>query len=479
MYRWIREESFFNSKMELKIKIWLGLFISIFLFSYADASVSRPSGEKILTIKTTKNTSLPELIKSSGYDIDDKDVGLFLRDFMSLNRNIKGLSVISKGTTVRLPVKNLIAKKKRVSLHRRVKKIKEKKEPLPEYQAGEGEVILKNIKVLLGSLAEATYIRSEGIKVFSINDKSELSFNTSFFPIIELADNRIIMLDYQGILPEEIGDIIEVSWPEYKIVSNHETKDTKNIIRLLLDSIGYSSFSGSKVILGGKIKIEFSADFLVMKKSDDILKGEIIVISIIEPNEYRTPDELKKWAENRGVRIIELFLREPPLSQSMAEVVYMSEKGVDKFSERFLTLLGYEFKRGDYLRLSDREEYEFNIRAALTITSGNRIKAIDFSEISEPAIRYAKKRGFDMIGIGQREGRSDVVRKIMGLLSINYNDKPEATSSYITPKGVKYRLIAPGILVKSKNGLLFLPDPEACTEFPSPLFNDAITLVKF
>lgn len=467
--------------MELKIKIWLSLFISIFLFfSYAEASVKKRSDKNILTIKTAKSASLSDLITSSGYDIDGKDVSFFLKDFIPLNRDIKNLSMISKGTIVKLPLKNLKAKGRKIISHRKVSRLEPQKEPQLGYQIEEDAMILKNMKILLDSLAEGTSIKSEGIKIFSVNNnRSELSFDSSFFPLIELADNSVIMLDYKGILPGEIKDIVEVSWPEYKIVSNHGIKDIKNIISLLLDFIGYSSFSDCKVILGGRTKIEFFADLVIIKKSDDILNGELIMISIIRPNEYSTPDKFKEWATNRKVKIIELFLREPPLSQGMAEVVYMHEKEVDKFSERFLTLLGYEFKRGDYLRLSDREEYKFNIRAALTITSGNRIKAIDFSEISEPAIRYAKKRGFDMIGIGQREGRSEVVRKIMGLLSINYNDKPEATSSYITPKGVKYRLIAPGILVESKNGLLFLPDPDACTEFPSPLFNDAITLVQF
>lgn len=467
--------------MELKIKIWLSLFISIFLFfSYAEASVKKRSDKNILTIKTAKSTSLSDLITSSGHDIDGKDVSFFLKDFIPLNRDIKNLSMISKGTIVKLPLKNLKAKGRKIISHRKVSGLEPQKEPQLGYQIEEDAMILKNMKILLDSLAEGTSIKSEGIKIFSVNNNgSELSFDSSFFPLIELADNSVIMLDYKGILPGEIKDIVEVSWPEYKIVSNHGIKDIKNIISLLLDFIGYSSFSDCKVILGGRTKIEFFADLVIIKKSDDILNGELIMISIIRPNEYSTPDKFKDWATNRKVKIIELFLREPPLSQGMAEVVYMPEKEVDKFSERFLTLLGYEFKRGDYLRLSDREEYKFNIRVALTITSGNRIKAIDFSEISEPAIRYAKKRGFDMIGIGQREGRSEVVRKIMGLLSINYNDKPEATSSYITPKGVKYRLIAPGILVESKNGLLFLPDPDAYTEFSSPLFNDAITLVQF
>ncbi len=73
--------------------------------------------DKQLTLITTKDISLSELIKSSGYDLDDKDIGLFLRDFISLNGNIKRLSVIPKGTTVRLPLKNLKAKEDKITLH--------------------------------------------------------------------------------------------------------------------------------------------------------------------------------------------------------------------------------------------------------------------------------------------------------------------------------------------------------------------------
>ncbi len=467
--------------MELKIKILLSLFISVFLsFSYIDASVSKPSSKKILTIKTIKDTSLSELITSSGYDIDDKDLGIFLRGFTSMNRNIKSLSTIPKGTIVRLPLENLKAREGKIALYQKGDRVGAKNKPhlkLPEHDA----LILKNIKFLLDSLAEGISMQSEGIKVFSVNGNSELSFDTSFFPLIEIADNNIIMLDYKGILPEEIKDIIEINWPEYKVVNNHgakDIKDIKNMIRLLLDSIGYFSFSDNKVILDGKPKIEFFADF-VMKKNDDIHGGKFVVINIVKSKEYRTPDELIKWANNRGVKIIELSLKEPLLYRKRARVMYMPEEEIGKFSERFLTLLGYKFRRGINLKLSDRKEYEFNIKADLTITSGKRTKVIDFSEISEQTINYAKKRGFDIINIDLQEEHSEILRKIMGLLLINYKDKPETTSSYITPKGVRYRLMVPGILIKSKNRLLFLIDPEIDTEFLSTLVSEGVTLIRY
>jgi hypothetical protein len=471
----------------IKLNIRFIAFVLILLFfSYADASINRQYNGKILTIKTTKKTSLSELITSSGYDIADRDVTSFLEDFVSLNRDIKNLSIIPKGTIVRLPLKTLKPKVRKVTQkaipQQKVENLRFRKEPpkepLPGYQP-EQEAILKNIKILLHSLNNSAFIRSEGIKVFSINDKSELSFNTSFFPLIEFMDNRTIMLDYQGILPEEIKDIVEISWPEYKVVSNHGRKDIKNITGLLLDSLGYSSFRDGKVILGGKARIEFFADLVIVKKSDDILEGELIAISIIKPEEYRTPDELKEWAEDRGVRMVELSLREPPLSHSRTEIVYMSEREVDRFSERFLNLLGYEFSRDVNLRLSDRKEYEFNIKADLTITLGNRTKVIDFSEFYEQTISYAKARGFDIVSISSGETRSEILRKIIGLLSINCKDRPETTSSYITPKGVKYRLLVPGTLIRARNGMLFLTDPDIDTGFLSHLVADNITLIKF
>jgi type II secretory pathway predicted ATPase ExeA len=73
--------------------------------------------DKQLMLITTKDTSLSELIKSSGYDLDDKDISLFLRDFIFLNKNLKRLSVIPKETTVRLPLKNMKAKEDKIILH--------------------------------------------------------------------------------------------------------------------------------------------------------------------------------------------------------------------------------------------------------------------------------------------------------------------------------------------------------------------------
>jgi hypothetical protein len=465
--------------MELKTIKWLSSLISIFLFfSYADASVNPLSSKKVLTIKTSQDTSLSALIKSSGYNLDDKDLENFLRDFISMNKNLKSLSTIPKGTHLKLPVKNLKVRERKTTRFQKVESGGSKKNPylkLPRYDA----LILKNIEFLIDSLADGISMKSDGIKVFSVGSKSELSFDTSFFPLIETKDNTIIMLDYKGILSKEIKDIIEKNWPVYKVVSGYEEKDIKNIISLLLDSMGYDSYSDSKIILGGKPKIEIFADFVIMKKSDDIFKGNFIAINILKPKEYRSPDELIKWAKDRDIKIIELPVKEPPLHHKRVNVMFMPEEEAGKFYERFLALLGYKFRKGMNLKLSGRKEYEFNIKADLSVTSGNRTKIIDFSETSEQTISYAKRRGFDIININLNEKHSETIRQIIGLLMINYEDKPETTSSYLTPKGVKYRLTAPGIIINSKNRLFFLVDPEIDIEFLSTLVSESVTLIRY
>ncbi|MGD1075915.1 MAG: hypothetical protein ABR903_07545, partial [Thermodesulfovibrionales bacterium] len=87
--------------------------------------------------------------------------------------------------------------------------------------------MLRNLGTLLYALTDVSSVKSSGVKVFSLGEKNEISLNTSAFPLVELPDKTVIMLDYRGILPEELKDIIEVSWPEYRIVTGHGIQNLK------------------------------------------------------------------------------------------------------------------------------------------------------------------------------------------------------------------------------------------------------------
>jgi hypothetical protein len=449
------------------------------LFLAALISADSPSAQRALTVKAAQNTSIADLIQSLGYSLEDRNLQAFLRDFMQMNRDMKSLSMIPKGTVVKLPLKWLAGKSPKTAVKKRrtVQREGGKERSLERDQTD--EIVLRNLGTLLYALTDVSSVRSSGIKVFSLGEKNEISLNTTAFPLVELSDKTVIILDYRGILPEELKDIIEVSWPEYRVVSSHGIQDLKGSIGQLLNAIGYSSFGDSRLVFGGKAKIELNPDFVVMKMADDIFNGEIIAVSIVRPNEYMIPDALKERAQKGGVRIVELFLREPPLFHKNAEAQSLPDKDLETLSDNFLALLGYPVKRGETLRLSGMNEYEFTMKTDVTVTAHHAVKAIQFAEVPPAAVKYAKSRGFDVLSISPDEEKGVVLKKIMGFLALDYIENPEMTTAYITPKKVKYRLFMPGFLVRSRKELFFFTDSDIDVDLFSSVMDDQVKLIKF
>ncbi|MBI4690856.1 MAG: hypothetical protein HY754_11435, partial [Nitrospirae bacterium] len=272
------------------------------------------------------------------------------------------------------------------------------------------------------------------------------------------------------------------------VVSNHMSQDIKDIMRLLLDSIGYSSFVDTKLsfFLGSGCSIDYFPDLIIVKKSDDPVDGKLIAINIIRPNKYHTPSGLKEWMENKGIRIIELSSTAALLPErdtvktDTVKTIDISGNDTQTLVEEFLTFLGYVFEKDNKLNIAGHKEYSFDLMADLLIRSDGRTKIIEYAEISKYTKRYAKSRGVDIVTIDSLERRDKILMKIIKLLSADYKGNTEVVSSYITPKGVRYRLLIPGILTKPKNGdgFLFFTD-HRMNELLEPLIDKRVTLIRF
>lgn len=480
-------------------------------------SLSGSSKDKVLSIRLKRNISLYELITKSGHSIEDKDVVSFLTDFTKLNWNVKSISILKKGTVIKLPLKNLKKvgdnlfqpyKKPKVAAITREKTkaaaitrkrlylfpITQKRpkpaprtiDRKPKEKAGirvsriDKAMLLRNIKILSDSLDDKISIETEGFKFFNINERTRISLDTSFFPVIVLNKERILVLDYSGILPQEIKDIVELAWPEYRVVSNNGRVDLKNIIGTLLESMDYSVNYDKKIVVGGRTQIEYFADFLIFKKQSDMMDSKISVIGIIKADEYTTPESLVRWLKEKDINLIELTYNEKKkIRRSKAEIINIdSDKNAREFTETMLSLIGYKFSRDDVLNLSDRKEYSFNLKADLSINLGYRTKVIEFVELSDYEINYAKKRGFDIACIRTWDARKNIISKLMALFSLNYNSLKTSTS-HIMPRGVKYRLLLPGVFVHSVKGPVLITDADFEPELLRQLIDEKVNIITF
>lgn len=452
-----------------------------------DRAISRKS----LIIKITRDISLYELITKSGYSIDDRDVVSFLKDFMSMNENIKSISAFKKGMIVKVPLRNLRKDETSlVKLHETAEMPSKKRGPVRKaerektdtgYSLINRAMILRNIRLLSDSLDKRILVETDGFKLFNISERSTLSFDASFFPMINFNKERILVLDLSGILPDELKDLLEVTWPEYRVVSYSGELDLKKIMGLLLESMGYSVNRDRKVISGGRTQIEYDADFLIFKNNDDLLNNEIAVIGIIGKNEFGTPENAIEWLKKREINVIELSYNEIMKYHGKASKVIDIEPYMDakEFAESVLSLMGYKFSRNSVLNISDRKEYTYSLKADLSINLGYRAKVIEFTDISDYEIKYAQKKGLDIVSIKPWEERKNIIQKIISLLSLKYKNSARTTFPSITPPGVKYRLLSPGVFVHSNKGPMFITDSEFDTELLRQLIDERVTIIKF
>ena len=473
-----------------------------------------PASGRVLTIKTTQDISLADLIASSGYSLADRDLEEFLKDFAELNKNLKGFNVIPKGTFVQLPLGKLKASGIKPTLRGERepagKKLEEPRSKQQETEArtrhkerdmggprrGQGAketrlrhekrkvdaaIVLRTMSGLLYALADVRAVKSEGIRVLSSRGDAELSLDTSSFPLMELADERVILLDYRGILPEEMKDIIEFSWPEYRVFSTHGISDLKGSASTLLDTLGFTSFRNGKIIVGGTPRLDIFPDIVTTTVGNDLLETEIVAVNIVKNGEYGFPSEVKEWLQKRGVRIIELFVGDARLSRQPVKTVSLADSDIRALSARFLNLLGFDVKEGDSLRISDRKEYALRIHTDLTVMPKNKkgVQSIRFSETPETYLSYLQQHGFPVLSLSVHAKRDEVLRKMMDFLSLHYMERPERTTAYITPKKAKYRVSMPGFLVRSGNKTFFFTESVMDEGLSRFLLNGQVTLVRF
>ncbi|MDP2156227.1 MAG: hypothetical protein Q8K68_00785, partial [Nitrospirota bacterium] len=212
----------------LRTVLTIAVMLAMHFFSQiALAAPEKTRDNRVLALRLQKSISLDELIQTAGYGISDDNVILFLTEFLELNPTVKGVSILKKGTLVRMPVRHLKKAVDRPSLFREKaelsglkQRITRKKTPVSltkqESLKIDRFMLLRNIQRLFSSLGEDVSLEKEGFKYFSLSEKSDISFDTGLFPIIDLHSERILVIDYTGAFPDDMKNLLEISWPEYR-----------------------------------------------------------------------------------------------------------------------------------------------------------------------------------------------------------------------------------------------------------------------
>lgn len=483
-----------DSRLMLTIILAVALFLTLpALAEIVLAMPDKPRDKKILAIKPQKSISLNDLIQAAGYRINDEDVVLFLTEFIELNPSVKSVSTLKMGTMVSMPVRHLKktagspelgrSKAGPIGLKQRIAR---KRSPVhhtdPEAPGIYRSMLLRNIQRLFSSLGNDVSLEKEGFRFFSLGEKSDLSFDTGLFPVMDLHNDRILVIDYTAAFPEDMKNLLEVSWPEYRIVSPPPGKiDLRGMVPILLHESGYLFQENSKMVSGGAAQIEYYTDFLVHGKNGKPIDGDISLVSVLDSGEYRTPQEIIMWFEKHDIRIIELSEQDRTTINRMPGSVLDIHRNTQgkAFVENVITLMGYPFSRDENIKLSARKEINYTIRADLLIDMGYKKKILEFSGISDQEMKYISKLGLDIAQIEPSDGKNVMIRKIMSLLSLSYTNSPKTNALSLSPKNSRYRLFLPGFVVKSLKGVFFITDADLDGELLKNIISEGISVVIF
>ncbi|UCE78620.1 MAG: hypothetical protein JSV13_08920 [Nitrospiraceae bacterium] len=463
-------------------------------------SESRGSDDKAyLRVRIKRDISLDELITNVGYDIDDDSITLFLEDFARENEQLKSLSKLRKGVVVKLPLRYLkrkttlmeslaqipedVKRKRKTPKTPGVPVKKAKKTPVTirKTPALNREVVLRNVRMLADFFDDRMAVKDEGFKIFQINERSEVSLDTTFFPLLQVNDKRILVIDYLGILPHEVRNMVELAWPEYRIVSNGGKDDLKHIVGRILDALGYRVSKNKRILIGGKTQIEYLSDFLVYPEDKDILEDDLFIISVIESKHYASPEILVDLLDGKGIRLLEMYKDKDTHEYRANTSITHIEPGQSprEFTETVLSLLGYHYTKDTVMNISKRKEFRYTLTADLSISSGGRKKIVEFIELSPYELEYAKKMGFDIAMIELKDDRRDIIKKIINLFSLHHRSSPRANARSVTPPNVKYRLLPNGFFVNSIKGPVFFMDTVFRPDLIQQIVDDKHTYITF
>lgn len=447
------------------------------------------SGSRILTQKLRNNISLNDLIVASGYSISDEAVAGFLADFMDLNPSVKSISTLKKDTLVRIPLrylkkasegKSAVTDKAPVVKKRFVRRQPKIQIDKPQVTVSKA-VILSSIKELLAALGEKVTVDQEGFKFFQISEKSNLSFDSALFPVIDLHKERLLVVDYTGSFSADMKNLLEVAWPEYRVVIPSRSSDLRALVPAVLRESGYVFQEDARMISGGNAQIEYRSDFLVYGTTDDRMQGDISLISILGKDEFQTPPALASWFNTRNISLIELSEYQKTASAGKNAEIYPVNSAAThrEFAETCIKIMGYPFERDAEISLSKGKGIRYALMADIAIDLGYRKKIIEFSDISDMELHAAGQFGADAARVEPQEKRTDVLRKILSLLSVDFKNQQNSNSVHLTPKGMRYRLIMPGYLVHALKGTFFMTDAEFDSDILRKIVSDDITVVQF
>jgi hypothetical protein len=283
-------------------------------------------------------------------------------------------------------------------------------------------------------------------------------FKATKFPMVNPQKSRWVIVDPSNTFPDKLAKLIGSTWDHYRVVHLKEEDDLKTAVGKVLKASGYPKVfeKGEPLELRGDVDLRVTGDWIVTRTEPGSgEKPSFVVINLIESDKPRTPEPIKNYLAEMGVKSIEY----PPVRGQAPAKTYEIEKtqvGPNRSSliETLLTMMGlpfssqtevhvYQDKAGD-LRFVVTADYYLKIKGKNAI--------IDLTGMSAQLTAYLADQGLRVLDLTTVGSPMDTVIKTLTFCGVTYNPGPHPFTATAGDKSRNVGMIIPGVVFSDRRG---------------------------
>ena len=136
----------------------------------------------------------------------------------------------------------------------------------------------------------------------------QIDLKADSFPLLSLRNGRRIIIDQHNQLPEQMTQLIESSWGQYRIVHLVDGDDLKAALERILAACDYPRVlrTGEPFVIDGPIRVKIQADWVVaLSEQPSDTAPTTIVINLNQDQAAGTPWMVKDYLKSLGIRVID------------------------------------------------------------------------------------------------------------------------------------------------------------------------------
>jgi len=254
-----------------------------------------------------------------------------------------------------------------------------------------------------------------GEQYIPLKSGGQVNLKADSFPVLNLSSGRRLIIDMKSELPEDISQLIEADWEDYKVIHLSKTDNLKQAMDKVLSACNYYAIAraGEYFKIAGDIGITIAGDWaLIPQKGQGDIPDKIVTITFIRSRAEQTPSVIKAYLEKLGIIAIDypVFTRSRAVKEHSPVCKKITlERDTDfPLPALLLDLAGQPFSERVEMPLYRGKDPTFNviIQADLFFNRNGKDCIIDTTGLSPRIVSLLRKHHIHVLSLsGVKEPR--------------------------------------------------------------------------